>query len=101
MFAERARNIFTYAEAMRILSSYDFPVTAIDLEVTSEECPAYTHGTMNLAIDEAFTHINTAKTLCVFFETDGEEEYARDMIRFLMSELQMHFPVYRCAGVLK
>jgi hypothetical protein len=101
MFAERARNIFTYAEAMRILSSYDLPVTALDLEATSEELPPHTHGTMNFDLDGGFTHINTAKTLCVFFEADGKEEYAQDIIRFLMSELQMHFPVYRCAGLLK
>ncbi|MDR1245682.1 MAG: hypothetical protein LBK57_01475 [Clostridiales Family XIII bacterium] len=100
MLANRATNVFTYAEVMRIISSYSFPLTVRDIKVTDEKYPSCTRGTMNFALDDAFSHINTAQTLCVSFDADEKGKYTQDTIRFLMSELQMRFPVYLCVGVL-
>jgi hypothetical protein len=71
------------------------------IEVTDKRYPAYTHGTMNFALDDAFSHVGSEKTLCVSFRADeGSEEYAQDMARFIASELQIRYWGYCIAGVL-
>jgi hypothetical protein len=100
MLANRAMNVFTYAEAMRIIESHSLPVTVRDIGITDKKYPPHTRGTMNLVLDDAFSHINDSKILCVSFEAEENAEYSQDMIRFLMSELQMYFPVYLCVGVI-
>jgi hypothetical protein len=101
MLADRTRNLFTYAEAMRIVGAYFLPLRARDLKVTEDETyPPHTYGTMNFGLDDAFSCISAEKSLCMYFETEAESAYTQDMIRFLMSELQARFPVFRCVGVL-
>jgi hypothetical protein len=99
--ATRSTPIFSFAEIMRRIEAYEFPLEVRGIEVTEEKLPAYTHGTMNEALDDAFSHVNAAKSLCVSFVAVGDDDsYAEDRIRFLMSELQTKFPGYGCAGKL-
>jgi hypothetical protein len=101
MLAAGGANVFSKGEVLRLLGSYDFPVRVHEAEVTDGRYPPHTHGDMNAALDEAFSYVNTAGSLRVSFDTDGAGDFAEDMIRFLMSELQMKFPHYRCVGVPK
>jgi hypothetical protein len=102
-FADRfafCSNVFTDAEVMRLISSYELPLTVKKTEITEERYPSHTHGTMNFPLDEAFSHMSSEKSFCVSFAADeGCGEYAEDMARFLASELQMRYPGYRCVGV--
>jgi hypothetical protein len=103
-FADRfaaVSNVFTRAEVTRTLSSYALPLAVKKIEVTEERYPVYTHGTMNFALDDAFSQIGSEKSLCVSFAADEAcAAYAQDMARFLASELQTRYPAYRCVGIL-
>jgi hypothetical protein len=102
-FVADGTRVFTAAEIMRRIESHGLPLTAGDIQITDEKYPDEIPGTMNFELDEAFSQINDTKTLRVFFSVEDMGEYApyaKDMIAFLMSELQIVFQKYRCTGVL-
>jgi hypothetical protein len=103
-FAADGTGVFTTAEILRRIESFALPLTVNGIRITDEEHPGEIRGTMNFALDDTFSRINAAKALVVSFNVGNAGEYApytSDMVCFLMSELQMKYPQYRCAGIIE
>jgi hypothetical protein len=101
-FAASGIRVFTYAELLRHIESFGFPLTAEDIQITNETRSDEIPGTMNFELDVAFSQINDTKTMRVVFsaaDAGSYMPYIKDMVAFLMSELQIICPQYKCAGV--
>lgn len=96
------RAIRSRAELIRLLKSYEisneFDIMSIDI-VDNVECGKETYDLNPFIEDDIRTDIKR-KQLRVTLKAKQESYLSRDLMSFLIGELQNYFPEYECAGRL-
>lgn len=72
-----------------------------DIRVTEEEPVVYLEGNMNPFLGETLFPMETRKLLVLSFRKKNEDvNFCEDIVRFLISQMQMSFYEYKCIGIL-
>jgi hypothetical protein len=102
LMARYGTHIATRAELYKLLASFEVSEYAelVDLRFAGEKLPGDTYD-MNPFIRDEIRNPDYQKTLSLVFKAKDRDFFLnRDIISFLVSELQSVYPEYRCVGAL-
>ena len=95
--------IRTKGEITRIVNAFEFSkyFEMLDIEIRNVSDTIKHTYDMNYFITDDIRVGNEKKALIIKFRRNGEETFiTNDLLSFLVSEVQMYFPEYKCEGVL-
>lgn len=97
------RKVKTKAELERIIRSFGLEefIEYEDCRLTSNKVPQETYS-MNFFMDDEIRDGAAEKNLVFTFKSNENDEwFLRDLISFIVSEIQELYPEYHCCGILK
>lgn len=100
---QQPRVIRTKAELYRIISSFDLSqeIEFLDFRIIEKGHSRKETYSMDFFLTDGIREENYKKILLLEFGTEQESFITRDIISFIVSEIQQYFPEYVCQGKLR
>lgn len=98
----KSKFIKSKSELNRLVNSLQVKnhIKFVDIELHHEEYPAITIN-LNYFIEDEIRDMNSKIHMLLLFEaTDPDYLFNEDIMNFVVSEVQMYFPEYKCVGEL-
>lgn len=96
----KSQNVKTKAELIRLINSFGLDKYIVFVDVSIVDYDVENSGIyLNYFIEDEIRDMSSKKNMLIFFQAvDLEHNYNKDIMNFVVSELQEYFPEYICVG---